>query len=211
MRESQGRLGFKPCMRAGVVDRPPQCHHEFAQDLPSVRIPCMANPPRLVALCIAASLAGFIGVAYDATPPNPAPQAVEHPLPDTALDRADYDYRTECAAGRSPGDDPLRCLVLEANVAEAESAQSEGCLSAGWLMSDKSFEEKRTLLDELNASSAKFMVRLDARCGRRMDGDRDDDSRRLRLQCRIDLSREHASLILARAMVVRHGQACWTK
>ena len=165
----------------------------------------------LVALCIAVSLSGFVGVAYDATPPNPASKGVEHPLPDTGLDRADYDYRAECAAGLSTRADPLRCLVLEATVAEAEAAQSEGCLSAGWLMSDRSFEEKRTLLDDLNASSAKFRMRRDARCGGRMDGDRADDARRMRLQCRIDLSRERTSLILAQAIVVRHGQACWTR
>ena len=76
----------------------------------------MAHPPILVALCIAVSLVGFVGVAYDATPPNPAPGAVEHPLPDTGLDRADYDYRAECAAARSTGADPLRCLVLEAEL-----------------------------------------------------------------------------------------------
>jgi len=165
----------------------------------------------LAALCIAVSLVGFVGVAYDATPPKPAPHTVEHPLPDTVLGRADYDCRAECAAGRSTATDPLRCLVLEANVAEAEAAESEGCLSAGWLMSDKSIEEKRVFLDDLDAASVKFMVRRDARCEGRRDGDRDDDARPIRLQCRIDLSREHTSRILAQAMVVRHGQACWTR
>jgi hypothetical protein len=158
-----------------------------------------------------ASVVGSVGLASDAIPPNLSPQAVERPLPDTGLDRADYDYRAECVTGRPTRVDPLRCLELEANVAEREADQSEGCLSAGWLMSNKSSEEKQSLVDTLNASGAEFIVRRDARCGGRMDVDRDDDARRMRLQCRIDLSREHTSQILAQAMVVRHGQACWTR
>jgi len=166
--------------------------------------------PHRSALFLVVSLTCIFGVRADVPPPSPGPSSTESVLPDTGLARADYEYRAHCAPRRVPDADPLRCLELQANVAEAEAGQAEGCLSAGWLMSGATAEHKGKRLEALNASSAEFIRLRETRCGDSPAPGDDERVRRERLQCRISINREHTAEILAEANSVRHD-ACWAR